>query len=191
MRANPILPSRVFALASLGILSLFMAMAAPGEAGAQSEWRVYRSPAHGFRILYPPHLTAKALDHRPAEGTVVVQEWRREDGKALTRLTLIDKPAGLSLRDWIGREHAGRFAETTVAGQPAFVIEAVFEAQLTTEVYLEARKSGTVINFTHAVSGIADWMGQPLNRVKNRYRAELTDFWNMVESIKFRRPEDE
>ena len=97
----------------------------------------------------------------------------------------------MSLREWIKREHAGRFAETTIAGQPAFVIEAVFEAQLTTDVYLEDRKSGTVINFTHAVSGLTDWQGVPLNRVKNRHRAALTDFWNMVESIKFRRPEDE
>ena len=82
MRAYSSIPSRVLALATLGVLGFLLTVAAPGEASAQSEWRVYRSPAHGFRILYPPYLTAKALDHRPAEGTVVVREWRREGGMA-------------------------------------------------------------------------------------------------------------
>ena len=125
------------------------------------------------------------------KGTVTVQEWTREDSQASIRLTLIDKPAGTSLREWMTRERAGRFAETTIAGQPAFIVEAVFEGQLTTDVYLEDGKSGTVINFTHTVRGITDWVGQPLIRVKNRYRTQLTDFWNMVESIKFPLPEDE
>ena len=166
-------------------------VAAPGEASAQSEWLRYRNPQLGFQVLYPRRLIAKRLDLRPADGTVVVEEWTREDSPARVRLTLIDKPAGVSLREWITRESPGRFAETTVAGQPAFIVEAVFEGQLTTDVYLEDRTSGTVINFTHAVHGITDWVGQPVNRIKNRYKPQLTDFWNMVESIKFPRPEDE
>lgn len=182
--------SRRFAPAILGFLAIFLAVAAPGEATAQSEWRVYRSPTHGFRILYPPRLTAKAMALRPAEGTAVVQEWSREGGKATIRLTLIDKPAGLGLREWVKRENEGRIAEVTIAGQPAYVIEGVFEGQLNTDVYLEDRKTGTVINFSHAVRGITDWIGKPVHRIKNRHRAALTDFWNMVESIKFPDPDE-
>jgi len=179
-----------FAPVILGFLAIVLAMAAPGETAAQGEWRVYRSPSLGFRILYPPQLTAKALALRPAEGTVIVQEWSREGGNATTRLTLIEKPAGLDLGTWVKRENEGRIAEVTVAGQPAYVIEGVFEGQLNTEVYLEDRKTGTVINFSHAVRGITDWIGKPLSRIKNRHRAALTDFWNMVESIKFPDPEE-
>jgi hypothetical protein len=191
MRARASHLSHGIALTILGVLAIFAVAAAPGESAAQGEWLIYRSPALGFRILYPPQLRAKKLDLHPAEGTVVVEEWTREDSPATVRLTLIDKPAGLGLREWITRESPGRFAETTVAGQPAFIVEGVFEGQLTTDVYLEDMKSGTVINFTHTVRGITDWQGQPVNRIKNRYKPQLTDFWNMVESIKFPRPEDE
>jgi hypothetical protein len=186
---------RGLAPAIIAIFAVFFGalgvVGAAGEASAQSEWLRYTNPQLGFQVLYPRRLAAKRLDLRPAEGTVVVEEWTREDSPARVRLTLIDKPAGLSLRDWINRENPGRFAETTIAGQPAYIVEAVFEGQLTTDVYLEDQKSGTVINFTHAVHGITDWAGKSVNRIKNRYRPQLTDFWNMVESIKFPQPEDE
>jgi hypothetical protein len=178
-------PWRGFALTTIGFLAFLLAAAVPGEATAQSEWRVYRNATLGFRVLYPPRLKAKALKLRPAEGTTVVQEWTREGGKATIRLTLVEKPAGLALREWVKRENEGRIVEMTIAGQPAYVIEGVFEGQLTTDIYLEDRKSGAVINFTHVVRGITDWMGKPVIAVKRPYRAELTDFWNMVESIKF------
>ncbi|HUT47812.1 MAG TPA: hypothetical protein VM325_00600 [Alphaproteobacteria bacterium] len=190
MAANWSIHSRRFAPVIFGFLAIVLAAAAPSETAAQSEWRVYRSPTHGFRILYPPSLTAKTMSLRPAEGTVIVQEWNRGGGNSSVRLTLIAKPAGLGLRDWVKREKEGRIAEVTVAGQPAYVIEGVFEGQLTTEVYLEDRKSGVVINFSHAVRGITDWVGKPVNRIKNRHRAALTDFWNMVESIKFPDPDE-
>jgi len=177
--------TRGLALAALGILGLLAASVLPGAAFAQSEWLVYRSPDLGFRVLYPRHLSAKKLDLRPAEGTRVVQEWAREEKKATVRLVLIDKPAGLALRDWVKRENEGRIAEMTIAGRPAYVIEGVFEGQLNTDVYMADAKTGTVINFSHAVRGISDWMGKPVTAVKRRYRGELNDFWNMVESIKF------
>ena len=180
-----------FALLIVGFMAFFTSLAAPGDAAAQGEWGVYRNPAHGLRILYPPRFAAKRLDLRPAEGTVTVQEWTREGGPDTIRLTVIDKPAGLSLREWITRERPGRAAPIRIAGRPAFVVEAVFEGQLTTDVYVASPKSGAVINFTHTVRGITDWAGQPIIRVKNRYRNELRDFWNMVESTKFERPEDE
>jgi len=191
MRIRAVETSRAFAAVFLGILALCAALAGPGEAFAQGEWRVYRNPAHGLRILYPPQFTAKRLDLRPAEGTVVVQEWIREGGPDAVRLTIVEKREGMSLAEWINRESPGRFAPIRIAGRPAFVVEAVFEGQLTTDVYVASPKSGAVINFTHVVRGITDWAGQPVIRVKNRYRNELRDFWNMVESTKFQRPEDE
>jgi len=191
MRAKQSEISRGFALLIVGFMAFLTSLAAPGDAAAEGEWRVYRNPAHGLRILYPPRFSAKRLDLRPAEGTVVIQEWTRESGPDTVRLTVIDKPAGLSLREWITRERPGRAAPIRIAGRPAFVVEAVFEGQLTTDVYVASPKSGAVINFTHTVRGITDWAGQPVIRVKNRYRNELRDFWNMVESTKFQRPEDE
>jgi hypothetical protein len=191
MRAPASGISRSIALTILGFLAVLTTVAATGTASAQGEWRVYRNPEHGLRILYPPQFTAKRLNLRPAEGTVVVQEWTREGGPDAIRLTVIDKPAGLSLREWIARENPGRAAPIRIAGLPAFVVEAVFEGQLTTDVYVASPKSGAVINFTHTVRGITDWAGQPIIRVKNRYRNELRDFWNMVESTKFLTPEDE
>jgi hypothetical protein len=191
MRARKSEISRGFALLILGFMAVLAGISSAGTASAQGEWRVYRNPAHGLRILYPPRFTAKPLDLRPAEGTVTVQEWTRESGPDTVRLTVIDKPAGLSLREWITRERPGRAAPIRIAGRPAFVVEAVFEGQLTTDVYVASPKSGAVINFTHTVRGITDWAGQPIIRVKNRYRNELRDFWNMVESTKFLTPEDE
>jgi hypothetical protein len=191
MRARKSEISRSIVLTILGFLAVVAGIAATGTATAQGEWRVYRNPAHGLRILYPPQFTAKRLDLRPAEGTVAVQEWTREGGPDTIRLTVIDKPAGMSLREWITRERPGRFAPIRIAGRPAFVVEAVFDGQLTTDVYVTSPKSGAVINFTHTVRGITDWAGKPVIRVKNRYRNELRDFWNMVESTKFLTPEDE
>ena len=191
MRARMSKISRGIALHFLGFLAVLVGIAAAGTASAQGEWRVYRNPEQGLRILYPPQFTAKRLDLRPAEGTVVVQEWIREGGPDTIRLTVIDKPVGVSLREWITREAPGRFAPIRIAGRPAFVVEAVFEGQLSTDVYVTSPKSGAVINFTHTVRGITDWAGKPVIRVKNRYRNQLRDFWNMVESTKFERPEDE
>jgi hypothetical protein len=191
MRARKSEISRGFALLIVGFMAVLAGIAASGHAAAEGEWRVYRNPAHGLRILYPPQFSAKRLDLRPAEGTVVVQEWTREGGPDAIRLTVIDKPAGMSLREWITRENPGRFAPIRIAGRPAFVVEAVFEGQLTTDIYVASPKSGAVINFTHIVRGITNWAGQPVIRVKNRYRNQLRDFWNMVESTKFERPEDE
>jgi len=177
------LAAAVLALAVLALGVLALGRAAP--VGAQGEWRIYRNPALGFKVLYPPGLATRALNRRVGTGTVAVQEWTRAGSKATIRLTLIDKPAGTKLRDWVKREHAGKIVEHTVAGRPAFIQEGLFEGQLTTDVYLEEPKSGKVINFSHAVRGIENWMAQKLNAVKNRHRAELGDFWNMVESIRF------
>ena len=171
------------ALAALVVLAVLSVLA--GTAAAQGEWRVYRDRDTGFKLLYPPQLKAKALKRR-VDTMLVVQEWTREGGKATIRLTLIDKPAGMALADWLKRESEGPTAQQTIAGRTAYVQEGVFEGQLTTEVWIDDPARGKIINFTHSVAGIENWRGQPVMTIKRRYLRELGDFWNMVESIEFK-----
>jgi hypothetical protein len=170
----------------IGALALVIVVASPhGPAAAQGEWRTYRDPTLGFRVLYPPKFQLHRIAPRPGQPGSGGFEWRTPDAPVTIRLGLIDKPVGLSLAEWVKRAHEGRIAESTVAGQPAFIQEGVFEGQLITDVWFADPLTGKVIHFTHTIGGLEGWMGQPLNRVKNRHRAELDDFWNMVESIQF------
>lgn len=171
------------ALAALMMVSVLSVLAAP--ANAQGEWRVYRDRAVGFKLLYPPMLKAKTLKRR-VDAMLVVQEWTRADSQATIRLTLIDKPAGMALEDWLKRESEGPTTQQTIAGRTAYIQEGVFEGQLNTEVWIDDPASGKIINFTHSVRGITNWQGQPVMNIKRRYLIQLRDFWNMVESIEFK-----
>lgn len=170
-------------LAALVVLAVLSVLAGP--ASAQGEWRVYRDRDTGFKLLYPPQLKAKALKRR-IEAMLVVREWTRPGGQATIRLTLIDKPAGMTLADWLKRESEVPTTQQTVAGRTAYVQEGVFDGRLTTDVWIDDPASGKIINFTHAVEGIENWRGQPVMKIKRRYLRQLGDFWNMVESIEFK-----
>lgn len=172
-------------LAALMVLAVLSVLA--GQASAQGEWRVYRDRDTGFKLLYPPQLKAKALKRR-IEAMLVVREWSLPGGKATIRLTLIDKPAGMALADWLSRESEGPTAQQTIAGRTAYVQEGVFDGRLTTNVWIDDPASGKIINFTHSVEGIENWRGRPVMTIKRRYLRELGDFWNMVESIEFKEP---
>lgn len=164
---------------------LIVAAAPLAPAAAQGEWRTFRDPALGFRVLYPPKFQLQRIPPRAGEPASGGFEWRTPDAPLAIRLGLIEKPVGLSLAEWVKRAHEGRIVEHTVAGRPAFIQEAVFEGQLITDVWFAEPRTGTVVHFTYTIGGLEDWMGRPLNAVKNRHRAELDDFWNMVESIQF------
>lgn len=170
-------------LAALMVFAVLSVFAAP--ATAQGEWRVYRDRVVGFKLLYPPQLKAKALKRR-VEAMLVVQEWTRASNQATIRLTLIDKPAGMTLADWLQRESEIPTTQQTIAGRTAYVQEGVFDGRLTTDVWIDDPASGKIINFTHTVAGIENWRGQPVMKIKRRYLRELGDFWNMVESIEFK-----
>lgn len=173
------------ALAALMVLAALSVFTVP--ATAQGEWRVYRDREVGFKLLYPPQLKAKALKRR-VDAMLVVQEWTSAGGSATIRLTLIDKPAGMTLADWLSRESEIPAAQRTIAGRKAYIQEGVFDGRLTTDIWIDDQASGKIINFTHAVTGIENWRGQPVMKIKRRYLRELGDFWNMVESIEFKEP---
>ncbi len=175
------------ALAVLAMIAVLSVLAGP--VSAQSEWRVYRDRETGFKVLYPPQLKAKALKRR-VDNMLVVEQWTRADSKATIRLTLIDKPAGMTLAEWLSRESAGPTAQQTIAGRTAYVQEGVFEGQLNTEIWIDDPASGKIINFTQSIGGIENWQGQSVMAIKRRYLRELGDFWNMVESIQFKDEQD-
>lgn len=170
-------------LAALVVLAVLSVLA--GQAAAQGEWRVYRDREIGFKLLYPPQLKAKALKRR-IDAMVVVQEWTRDDGRATIRLTLIDKPAGMTLAEWLKRESEVPAGQQTIAGRTAYVQEGVFDGRLTTDIWIDDPASGKIINFTHTVTGIENWRGQSVMKIKRRHLRELGDFWNMVESMEFK-----
>ena len=174
----------VFALA----LFAFAATLPQARPAAAQGWRTYVDPMLGFRILYPGEFRIKRLGRDAGGGIFASHEWSHTDGKTVFRLNIIERPEGLTLADWIKREYGGRAVEHTIAGQPAYIHESLFEGQLNTDVFVIDPKSGKIVNFAHSVRGVVNPEGKPINAVKNRYRAQLTDFWNMVESIKFDDP---
>jgi len=167
----------LFALASLALLP-------PSAARAEQEetWRFYRNATPPFTVLYPASLPTKHIGKRTAPDTLLVQEWQLPGGAGDIRLMIDDVPAGTSLADWTKAHISGEAMASDVAGMPAASVENLADGVYTTTVFISEAKSGKVISFALAIRNLPP--GTTLAAAKAQNRAQVTQFWRMVESLK-------
>jgi hypothetical protein len=180
------LPRRIamqhFGSAALALLLLGLVPSGAARAEQEESWRFYRNAAPPFTVLYPTTLATKRVGKRLAPDTMLVQEWQLPGGAGDIRLTLADRPAGAGFADWMRSHGNGEALPSDIAGLHAASVESLADGVFTTAVYVDEPKSGKIIGFTFAIRNLPP--GTTLAAAKAANRAQLTEFWRMVESLK-------
>lgn len=167
------------ALAAIALLALQPSGAARAE---EETWRFYRNATPPFTVLYPTTLPTKRVGKRLSPDSLLVQEWQLPGGTGDIRLMIDELPAGTSLADWT-KTHVGAEAlPADVAGLPAASTESLADGAFTTTVFINETKSGKIISFALAIRNLPP--GTTLAAAKAQNRAQVTQFWRMVESLK-------
>jgi hypothetical protein len=162
----------------------FLALPPAGEARAeqQESWRFYRNATPRFTVLYPTAWPSRHVGKRLSADSLLAQEWQLPGGAGTVRLVIDDLPAGTSLGDWT-RAHVGAGAlPVDIAGLPAASVESLADGTYTTTVFINDSKSGKIISFALALRNQPP--GTTLAAAKTQNRAQVTEFWRMVESLK-------
>lgn len=148
----------------------------------EESWRFYRNAAPPFTVLYPAALPSKRVGRRLSPDSLLVQEWVLPGGAGDIRLVIYDLPNGANLADWT-RTHVGADAlPADIAGLPAASVESLADGAFTTTVFINEAKSGKIISFALAIRNLPP--GTTLAQAKTQSRAQVTQFWRMVESLK-------
>lgn len=167
------------------LLALAVLAAVPGGAARaeqEESWRFYRNATPPFTVLYPTTLSTRHVGKRLSPESLLVQEWLLPGGAGDIRLVIYDLPAGASLADWT-RTHVGADAlPADVAGLPAASVESLADGAYTTTVFVNETRSGKILSFVLAIRNLPP--GTTLAAAKSQTRAQVTQFWRMVESLK-------
>jgi hypothetical protein len=165
------------------LAAALLALPPAGAARAEDEsWRFYRNATPRFTVLYPTTLASRRVGKRLSPDSLLAQEWQLPGGAGDIRLVIYDLPAGAGLADWT-RTHVGANAlPTDVAGLPAASVESLADGAYTTTVFINESKSGKIISFVLAIRNLPP--GTTLDAAKTQTRAQVTQFWRMVESLK-------